>query len=71
MMVKRLLRLGALTPVLLLAVLPVAASADSGLAISVGAPATRASLGLLVPVSVTCPAPSSDPTISQSLFGTL
>jgi len=48
MMVKRLLRLGALTPVLLLAVLPVAASADSGLAVSVGAPATRASPGTLL-----------------------
>src|SRR5437879_13588143 len=71
MMLRRLLRFGALTPALLLALLPVAASADSGLAVSVGSPATRASLGMLVPISVTCPAPSSDPATSQSLFGTL
>ena len=71
MMLKRLLRFGALTPVLLLGLLPVAASADSGLTVSVGSPATRASLGILVPISVTCPAPSSDPTVSQSLSGTL
>src|SRR5437016_12427417 len=71
MMLRRLLRFGALTPALLLALLPLAASADSGLAVSVGSPATRASLGMLVPISVTCPAPSSDPATSQSLFGTL
>lgn len=70
-MLRRLLRLGALTPVLLLGLLPVGASADSGMAVSVGSPATRASLGILVPISVTCPAPSSDPTVSQSLSGTL
>src|SRR5438477_11933320 len=71
MMLRRLLRFGALTPVLLLGLLPVAASADSGLAVSVGSHATRASLGLLVPISVTCPAPSSDPATGQSLSGTL
>src|SRR5438045_8788119 len=71
MMLRRLLRFGALTPVLLLGLLPVAASADSGLAVSVGSPATRASLGLLVPISVTCPAPSSDPDTSQSFSGSL
>src|SRR2546421_2761674 len=71
MMLKRLLRFGALTPVLLLGLLPAAASADAGLAVSVRSPATRASLGLLVPISVTCPAPSSDPATSQSLSGTL
>jgi hypothetical protein len=71
MMLRRLLRFGALTPVLLLGLLPVAASADSGMAVSVGSSATRASLGILVPISVTCPAPSLDPSVSQSLFGTL
>src|SRR2546427_10759662 len=71
MMLGRLLRFGAVTPVLLLALLPVAASADSDLAVSVGSSATRASLAILVPISVTCPAPSSDPSLSQSLFGTL
>ena len=71
MMLRRLLRFGALTPVLLLGLLPVAASADSGLAVSVGSHATRASLGLLVPISVTCPAPSSDPATFQSISGTL
>ncbi len=71
MMLGRLLRFGALTSVLSLALLPVAASADSGLAVSVGSPATRASLGILVPISVICPVPSSDPDISQSLSGTL
>jgi len=71
MMLRRLLRLGALTPVLLLGLLPVAASADSGMAVSVGSPASRASLGIMVPISVTCPAPSSDPSIGQSLSGTL
>ena len=71
MMLRRLLRFGTLTPVLLLGLLPVAASAESGMAVSVGSPATRASLGILVPISVTCPAPSSDPSTSQSLFCTL
>ncbi len=71
MMSKRLLRFGAMTPVLLLALLPVAASADSDMAVSIGSSATRASLAILVPISVTCPAPSSDPSLSQSLFGTL
>jgi hypothetical protein len=70
MMIKRLLRFGALAPVLLLA-LPLTASADTGLAVSIGSPATRASLAILVPVSVTCPAPSPSPDTSQSLFGTL
>jgi hypothetical protein len=71
MMLRRLLRFGALTPVLLLGLLPVAASADSGMAVSVGSTASRASLGLLVPISVTCPAPPSDPSIGQSLSGAL
>lgn len=71
MMTRQLLRFGVLTPVLLLGLIPVAVSADSGMAVSVGSPATRASLGILVPISVTCPAPPSDPSISQSLFGTL
>jgi len=70
-MLRRLLRFGALTPILLLSLLPVAASADSGMAVSAGSTATRASLGILVPISVTCPAPSSDPASDQSLFGTL
>jgi len=70
-MLGRLLRFGAVTPVLLLGLLPIAASADSGIAVSVGSSATRASLGISVPVSVTCPAPASDPSSSQSLFGTL
>ncbi len=71
MMLRRFLRFGALTPVLLLGLVPGAVSADSGMAVSVGSSATRASLGILVPISVTCPAPSSDPSSSQSLFGTL
>lgn len=71
MMIKQLLRFGALTPVMLLPLLPVAASADSGLAVSISSPATRASLGVLVPISVTCPAPPTDGVTSQSLFGTL
>lgn len=70
-MLGRLLRFGALTPVLLLGLLPVAASADGGMAVSIGSPASRASLGILVPISVTCPAPPSDPSIIQSLSGTL
>ena len=70
-MLRRLLRFGALTPLLLLGLLPVAVSADSGMAVSVGSTATRASLGILVPISVTCPAPPSDPSSSQSLSGTL
>ena len=70
-MFGRLLRFGALTPILLLGLLPIAASADSGMAVSAGSTATRASLGILVPISVTCPTPSSDPSSSQSLFGTL
>jgi hypothetical protein len=71
MMLRRLLRFGALTPVLLLGLLPITASADSGMAVSIGSSASRASLGILVPISVTCPAPPSDPSIGQSLFGTL
>jgi hypothetical protein len=71
MMFRRLLRFGALTPVVLLGLLPATASADSGLAVSVGSPATRASLGILVPISVTCPAPPSDPSSFQSVSGTL
>lgn len=70
-MLRRLLRFGALTPVLVLGLLPVAASADSGMAASVGSTATRASLGLQVPISITCPASASDPSSGQSLFGTL
>ncbi len=50
MMSKRLLRFGAMTPVLLLALLPVAASADSDMAVSIGSSATRASLAILVPI---------------------
>src|SRR5260370_15790656 len=38
---------------------------------SVGAAGGRASLGMLVTISVTCPAPPSDPSTSQSLSGTL
>ena len=71
MVMKKLLRFGALTPVMLLALLPIAASADSGLAVSVGSTATRASLGILVPISVTCPAAPTSGFTSQSLFGTL
>lgn len=71
MIIKQLVRFGALSPVVLLALLPVAASADSGLAVSISAPATRASLGVLVPISVTCPAPPTDGVTSQSVFGTL
>ena len=71
MLIKQLLRFGALSPVVLLALLPVTASADSGLAVSISSPATRASLGVLVPISVTCPAPPNDGVTSQSLFGTL
>lgn len=59
MTVRRLLRFGACTPLIALALLPVAVSADSGVAVSISSPATRASLGILVPISVTCPAPSS------------
>src|SRR5690348_10820010 len=70
-MLKRLLRFGLIAPVVALAFLPDAVSADSGLAASIGTTGTRASLGVLVPVSVTCPAPSSDPSTSQSVFGTL
>ena len=71
MIIKQLLRFGALSPAILLALLPVAASADSGLAVSINSSATRASLGVLVPISVTCPAPPSDGVTSQSVFGTL
>ena len=71
MTVKQLLRFGALTPVMLLALVPVGASADSGLAASISSPAARASLGVLVPISVTCPAPPTDGFTSQSVFGTL
>src|SRR5260370_42505456 len=38
---------------------------------SVGAAGGRASVGMLVPISVTCPAPAADPSTSQSLSGTL
>jgi len=70
-MLKRFLRFAAIAPVLALALLPEAVSADSGLAASIGTTGTRASLGVLVPISVTCPAPSSDPSSGQSVFGTL
>jgi hypothetical protein len=70
-MLKRFLRFGLIAPVIALALLPDAVSADSGLAASIGTTGTRASLGVLLPVSVTCPAPSSDPSTSQSVFGTL
>jgi len=70
-MLKRFLRFGVIAPVMALALLPSAVSADSGLAASIGSTGTRASLGVLVPISVTCPAPSSDPSTSQSAFGTL
>jgi hypothetical protein len=71
MIIKRLLRFGALTPFALLAFLPVVVSADSSLAVSVGSPASRASLGILVPISVTCPAPPTSIDTSQSVFGQL
>jgi hypothetical protein len=71
MIIKRLLRFGAVSPVMLLALLPVAVSADSGLAVSVGSTATRASLGILVPISVTCPPSTSSFFDSQSEFGKL
>jgi hypothetical protein len=70
-MLKRFLRFGLIAPVIALALLPEAVSADSGLAGSIGTTGTRASLGVLLPVSVACPAPSSDPYTSQSVFGTL
>jgi hypothetical protein len=70
-MLKRFLRFGVIAPVMALSLLPSAVSADSGLAASIGTTGTRASLGVLVPISVTCPAPSSDPSTSQSAFGTL
>ena len=71
MIIKRLLRFGAITPVVLLGLVPVAVSADSGLAVSIGSPATRAALGILLPISVTCPSPPTDGITSQSVFGTL
>ena len=71
MFVKRLARFGALVPVLLLGLVPGTASADSGLAASIGSTATRASLGILLPISVTCPAAPNDGVTSQSEFGTL
>jgi hypothetical protein len=71
MVIKWFLRFGAIVPVVALALLPDAVSADSGLAVSIGSTGTRASLGVLVPISVSCPAPSSDPSLSQSLFGKL
>jgi hypothetical protein len=71
MFVKQLLRFGTLAPVLLLGLVPVAASADPGLAVSIGSPATRAGLGILLPISVTCPTPPNDGVTSQSEFGTL
>lgn len=71
MTIKQFLRFGALSPVMLLALVPFAVSADSGLAVSISSPATRASLGILVPISVTCPAPPTDGITSQSLSGTL
>jgi hypothetical protein len=70
-MIRRLLRFGVLMPLALLALLPGAASADSGLAASVGSTASRASLGLLVPISIACPAPPTDPSVSQSVSGQL
>jgi len=71
MIIKQLLRFGALIPVLLLGLVPVTVSADSGLAVSIGSPATRAGLGILLPISVTCPAPPIDGVTSQSVFGML
>lgn len=71
MIIKPLLRLAAIAPVAALALLPVAVSADSGLAVSIGSPATRASLGVLVPISVTCPAPSTSSFFPESVFGKL
>lgn len=70
MIIRRLLRFGVLAPAMLLALLPVVASADSGLAGSIGSTATRASLGVLVPISATCPAPSSS-FFPDSVFGKL
>lgn len=71
MIIKRLLRFGVLTPAMLLALIPVVVSADSGLAVSLGSTATRASLGVLVPISVTCPAPSTSSFFPDSVFGKL